>query len=201
LQKTPLCLFYCGQAQERSGSRAQALSYYEQALQRTHAKKHPVDILLALGLAQNLGPKYPETFSLMDEAVGAEPIIVHSLAMALQDQGDISGAKTLLDSLARTHPSSSYLLDQGIIAFLRGSKEESIGWFQAAVKLDPFNVRALYHLGIVREWQGQKEKALEIYSRAVRCGLEQRTGSGSQDPGDDYLSLAKAAQARLRRQQ
>jgi tetratricopeptide (TPR) repeat protein len=200
LPETALNLYHCGQALARSGDPARAASCYEQALRRAFLEGPPADILLGLGLGRRLGPGNPEAFSLLDEAARTQPSAAHSLALALQDQGDLAGAATLLERLARAHGSADILLDQGVMAFLRGSQAEGLRLFQSAAGLEPRNAKAHYHLGIAWERQGRRDKALEAFSRAVSLGTEQRRAGARPDTHlDDTLTLARDAQERLSR--
>ena len=93
------------------------------------------------------------------------------MSLVLRDSRNYAELKEFLGDVVRQHPSNENLLfDYGIALFETGEKEQSIGYMQRVIKLNPRNADALNFIAYAWAEQGvnlgeaQKlvERALEI---------------------------------------
>lgn len=173
-----------------------ALSYYEQALQIKPnffwAIRGKGDVLLE----QNKLEEAIETYSHAIRIAPDNYEGYRNLAKALEKQGDLEKAKYNLDKASQIKPDNPWLLIKlGDISVLLNQPEETLKYYQQALKLNPDNIESLYSkLGKLCFYNlGKYEEAIFWYSQL----LEKQPDNffATRDLGGTFDKLGKSEEA------
>lgn len=105
-------------------------------------------------------PEAPARELTIDEAV--------SLAIALQQGGELAGAQELYRRVLKMAPGRADALHySGVLAHQLGRSDEAIGLIERSLVLQPDQADGYSNLGIVLQSSGRLEAAIEAYRRAI----------------------------------
>jgi Tfp pilus assembly protein PilF len=100
------------------------------------------------------------------------PEIHNTLGTALRQKGDAQAARlefleaARLNKLKSDRQAAIFALNTGIARLKEGDVDAAVERLEAAVKLDPKNAQAFYHLAGAYQQKGQKAAALVAYRKA-----------------------------------
>lgn len=100
-------------------------------------------------------------------------VLANNLASLLSEHGTEPDALDRAHAIARrlaSNPEPAFQDTYGWILYLRGDYEQALQPLQAAAAGASGNAIVQFHFGMVLEKLGQKEKAIEVLSRAVELG-------------------------------
>jgi tetratricopeptide (TPR) repeat protein len=97
----------------------------------------------------------------------------HTLAMALSQKGDFTGAESQYREALRFKPSFPEAQGGlGYVLMIQGRYEEGVGHFESALRVKPGYMPALKHFGDLRMRQERVDDALALYRKALPEGKE-----------------------------
>lgn len=86
-----------------------------------------------------------------------------SEAVRAMEQGDHDEARARFEQLARDYPDKAGpMVNLGIIAFQEKDSETAAQWFERALAVNPEQVQALNHLGVIARSAGKFDEAQGI---------------------------------------
>lgn len=103
----------------------------------------------------------------------------HEEGLARFRSGDIDGALERIEDAVRIDPYCAYLhLEHGVMLLKKkGKAYEAMRAFERTLDLDPKQFTALRSLAVLYEEHGFKNKAVEMWERAMRCSPDAETAA------------------------
>ena len=180
-------LFYLGEACEKLGDRARALTAFERA--RIADKTH-IDAIARIGAIRGAMGDHDGALDCANECLSIDPLHLDAQAVLLAANGAL--ASKLCDEAERLLNVEED--DDGTSAYEENG-EAAVALFRAAVDQDTTYARAYHLMGNVLEYQGKFAEAVEAQRLAVQHGKNPQGGGGY---AEAHLALGVALEAQQR---
>lgn len=133
--------------------------------------------------------KQAETYARMSVDIYPSAFNYQNLGVALQQQGDYSGARDAYTKALRYTSLASIYENLSLIALIQGDHESNIEFFHKALKEYPTNSKILLYLALQEASQGSDAKAKEAITKSAEYGTV---------PSDIYIAIINSQPYTLR---
>jgi tetratricopeptide (TPR) repeat protein len=166
-----IAYYNIGLASELSGNYPKAIEYYTKAID-----KNP-DFIMAYykrGLNKKMTGNYEGSVSDLSKAVELKPDFIVAIIEIANIQSDSKKiekniVEMLTNSINKKADSDLLYQYRGLYQYSMGDKKAALSDFDQAIKLNPGNIEALYHSGLVYGDMGDFTKAVEQLTKVIEA--------------------------------